>query len=69
MASLIRRRPPVVPVGTYTYWSWPPTGSGYEEMSWDLEPRTDPSPVGYFWSHQVAVVGGESAYLGLQTQG
>jgi hypothetical protein len=38
-------------------------------MRWDLEPRTDPSPVGYFWSHQVALVGGEAAYLGLQTQG
>jgi hypothetical protein len=38
-------------------------------MRWDLEPRSDPSPVGYFWSHQVALVGGEGAYLGLQTQG
>lgn len=38
-------------------------------MGWDLEPRTDPSPVGYFWSHQVGFVGGEGAYLGLQTEG
>lgn len=38
-------------------------------MSWELEPRTDPSPVGYFWSHQVALLGGEGGYLGLQTQG
>src|SRR6202453_913746 len=38
-------------------------------MCWDLEPRTDPSPVGYFWSHQVALVGGEGGYVGLQTEG
>jgi hypothetical protein len=25
--------------------------------------------VGYFWSHQVALLGGEAAYVGLQTQG
>lgn len=66
---VFRRRPPVVAVGTYTQWSWPSTGSGYDEMSWELEPRTDPSPVGYFWSHQVALVGGEAGYLGLQTEG
>lgn len=38
-------------------------------MRWELEPRTDPSPVGYFWSHQVALIGGEAAYFGLQTEG
>jgi hypothetical protein len=38
-------------------------------MRWEVEPRTDPSPVGYFWSHQVGFVGGEGAYLGIQTQG
>src|SRR6516165_4558081 len=64
-----RRRLPAVPVGTYTQWSWPPTRSGYDEMRWELEPRSDPSPVGYFWSHQVGLVGGDGAYLGLQTQG
>ena len=51
--ALFRRRPPVVPVGTYTTWTWPPAPSGYVEMRWVVEPRTDPSPVGYFWSHQV----------------
>src|SRR3954452_4960706 len=66
---LFRRRPRAVPVGTYTTWSWPPPRQGYEQMAWALEPRTDPSPVGYFWSHQVAIVGGEAAYVGLQTQG
>jgi hypothetical protein len=66
---MFRRRPPAVPVGTYTTWSWPPTAAGYDEMAWELEPRTDPSPVGYFWSHQVALLGGEAAYAGLQTQG
>lgn len=69
IASVFRRRPPVVPVGTYTQWSWPSTGSGYDEMRWELEPWTDPSPAGYFWSHQVALVGGEGGYLGLQTEG
>jgi hypothetical protein len=69
VASLFRRRPPTVPVGTYTTWSWPPSRSGYAEMRWEAEPRTDPSPVGYFWSHQVALIGGEAAYFGLQTQG
>jgi hypothetical protein len=64
-----RRDPRPVPVGPYTTWSWPATPLGYREMHWDLEPRTDPSPVGYFWSHQVALVGGEAAYFGLQTQG
>lgn len=67
--SAFRVGPPIVPVGTYTQWSWPPTRSGYGEMIWDLEPRTDPSPVGYFWSHQVGWVGGEGGYLGLQTMG
>jgi hypothetical protein len=38
-------------------------------VQWEVEPRTDPSPVGYFWSHQVALLGGEAAYFGLQTQG
>ncbi len=38
-------------------------------MSWEVEPRGDPSPVGYFWSHQVALIGGEAAYVGLQTCG
>lgn len=70
---LRRRRPPgrhpVAPVGTYTTWWWPARPSGYRHLAWDLEPRTDPSPVGYFWSHQVALVGGEAAYFGLQTQG
>jgi hypothetical protein len=67
--SMFRRRPPAVAVGTYTTWSWPPTSTGYTELHWDLEPLTDPSPVGYFWSHQVALIGGEAAYVGLQTEG
>jgi hypothetical protein len=67
--SSFRRRPPVVPVGTYTTWSWPATASGYDAFRWEVEPRTDPSPVGYFWSHQVGLVGGDGAYVGLQTQG
>ncbi|MFI5040765.1 MAG: DUF3472 domain-containing protein [Acidimicrobiales bacterium] len=66
---MLRRRPPAVPVGTYTTWSWPPTSVGYTELRWEVEPRTDPSPAGYFWSHQVALIGGEAAYVGLQTRG
>jgi hypothetical protein len=69
IASWIRRGPPAVPVGTYTQWSWPSTRSGYQEMQWQLEPRSDPSPVGYFWSHQFGLLGGDGGYLGLQTQG
>jgi hypothetical protein len=60
---------PAVAVGTYTTWWWPAAASGYRQFGWELEPRTDPSPVGYFWSHQVALVGGEAAYFGLQTMG
>jgi hypothetical protein len=66
---MFRRRAPAVPVGTYTTWSWPPTATGYGGFRWALQPRTDPTPVGYFWSHQVALVGGEAAYVGLQTMG
>jgi hypothetical protein len=66
---VFRRSPPAVSVGTYTTWSWAPTATGYADVQWELEPRTDPSPVGYFWSHQVALVGGEAAYVGLQTVG
>jgi hypothetical protein len=66
---VFRRRSPAVAIGTYTTWWWPPTPAGYSEFRWELEPRTDPSPVGYFWSHQVALLGGEAAYIGLQTMG
>jgi hypothetical protein len=67
--ALFRRRDAVAAVGTYTTWWWPETADGFGEMRWELEPRTDPSPVGYFWSHQLAVRGGEAAYFGLQTNG
>lgn len=66
---ILRRQPRPAAVGTYTSWSWPPVADGYHELAWDLEPRTDPSPVGYFWSHQVWLKGGEAAYFGLQTMG
>jgi hypothetical protein len=68
-AAVFRRSPPAVAVGTYTTWSWEPLPRGYAAFRWEVEPRTDPSPVGYFWSHQVAILGGEAAYAGLQTQG
>ena len=44
-------------------------GRATPTLCWEVEPRTDPSPVGYFWSHQVALIGGEAAYFGLQTRG
>jgi hypothetical protein len=66
---LFRRRQRVAAVGTYTTWWWPDAPGGFREMRWELEPRTDPSPVGYFWSHQLALLGGEAAYFGLQTNG
>jgi hypothetical protein len=69
LSNVFRRRIPTVPVGTYTTWSWPETPTGYSEMRWEVEPRTDPSPVGYFWSHQVGLLGGEAAYVGVQTMG
>lgn len=69
VSALFQRPPPAVPVGTYTTWSWRQAASGFSSMRWELEPRTDPSPVGYFWSHQVAIIGGEAAYFGLQTCG
>ena len=31
----------MVPVGTYTTWSWPTTRTGFTEMRWAVEPRTD----------------------------
>ena len=38
--------------GTYTDWHWPSAPNGYTSFEWELTPRTDPSPDGYFWSHQ-----------------
>src|SRR2546430_17704647 len=64
-----RRRAPVRPTGTYTQWDWPPAPEGYRAFIWDLGPQTDPSPDGYFWSHQFWLVGGEAGYAGLQTSG
>ena len=55
--------------GTYTDWHWPAAPSGYTSFEWELTPRTDPTPDGYFWSHQFWLVGGEAGYVGLQTLG
>ena len=55
--------------GTYTDWRWPDAPDGYTSFEWELTPRTDPSPDGYFWSHQFWLVGGEAGYVGLQTLG
>jgi uncharacterized protein DUF3472 len=55
--------------GTYTDWHWPSAPNGYTSFEWELTPRTDPTPDGYFWSHQFWLVGGEAGYVGLQTVG
>jgi hypothetical protein len=61
-------RPEVVsPTGTYTDVHFPPTAAGYDDLGWDVTIRVDPSPDGYFWSHQFGLVGGEQGYVGLQT--
>jgi hypothetical protein len=57
----------VSPTGTYTDISFPPQDGGYPDFQWDLTVRTDPSPDGYFWSHQFGFVGGDQGYCGLQT--
>lgn len=64
-----RRVPPPRPTGTYTDWRWPPNPDGYTRFDWTLTPERDPSPDGYFWSHQFGLVGGEGGYAGLQTMG
>jgi hypothetical protein len=56
-------------IGTYTDWHWPSAPDGYAGFEWELTPGTDPSPDGYFWSHQFWLVGGEAGYVGLQTMG
>ncbi|HMC51202.1 MAG TPA: hypothetical protein VKI64_00465 [Acidimicrobiales bacterium] len=63
------RRDPVRPTGTYTQWQWPSAPDGYRGFQWELSPGTDPSPDGYFWSHQFWIEGGEAGYAGLQTEG
>jgi hypothetical protein len=68
-----RRRSPathptvVSPTGTYTDVTFPPRDGGYPDFAWDVTVRTDPSPDGYFWSHQFGFVGGDQGYCGLQT--
>lgn len=64
-----RRLRAVRPTGTYTDWHWPSAPAGYARMEWEVVPETDPTPDGYFWSHQFGLVGGEAGYAGLQTLG
>jgi hypothetical protein len=47
--------------------AFPPVDGGYRDVRWDVTVRTDPSPDGYFWSHQFGLVGGDQGYCGLQT--
>lgn len=64
------------PTGAYTEWHWPeppPDGDGspgYKsfELGLTIE-REPPADVGYFWSHQVELQDGDTAYFGLQTLG
>jgi hypothetical protein len=59
------------PTGTFTYWDWPEAagGDGFGWFEWTVTPHTDPTPDGYFWSHQFWLVGGPAGYCGLQTVG
>lgn len=64
------------PTGVFTEWFWPepPVSDngkiGYVDFEHRLTPEIDPgSEVGYFWSHQVELVQGATAYFGLQTRG
>jgi hypothetical protein len=57
------------PTGTYTEWNWPdPEGYADFEHGLTIE-REPPDGVGFFWSHQVELRNGETAYFGLQTLG
>lgn len=57
------------PTGTYTEWNWP-EAAGYSDFEHGLTiEREPPSGTGYFWSHQVGLRNGETAYFGLQTLG
>lgn len=57
------------PTGAYTEWNWPEPG-GYSDFEHGLVIEREPPPgVGYFWSHQVELRNGETAYFGLQTLG
>lgn len=42
---------------------------GFAWMEWTVTALTDPTPDGYFWSHQFWLVGGPAGYCGLQTLG
>ena len=64
---LSTRHPAVTPTGTYTDVQFPPTAGGYESFEWSVTPRTDPSPDGFFWSHQFGFDRGDQGYCGLQT--
>jgi len=64
------------PTGAYTEWNWPDAPhnadgkSGFYSVEHRVTPEIDPGKtVGYFWSHQVALVDGGAAYFGLQTLG
>jgi hypothetical protein len=64
---LTQPAPVISPTGTYTDVAFPATNNGYDDFAWELTLRTDPSPDGYFWSHQFGFVGGDQGYCGLQT--
>lgn len=59
----------IAPTGTYTDWYWPTTTPGYQSFEWEVTPKVDPTPDGYFWAHQFQFNNGDGGYFGLQTQG
>lgn len=57
------------PTGTYTDWNWPSTQTGYSSFEWNVTVLKDPTPAGYFWSHQFGFKNGNGGYAGLQSNG
>jgi len=55
--------------GTYTWWTWPDSSSGYRlfEHTLTVEAVTENAP--YFWAHQIGFKDGDVGYIGLQSNG
>lgn len=58
---------PIVPSGTYSFWN---TLSGsFKSARWKLRPEVDPTPSGYFFGNQGAIVNSDVWYAGIQAKG
>lgn len=58
--------PAVAPNGTYSWWYWPASSSGYYNFDERLTIVGHSPGTHYFWAHQIGFVGGDGGYLGLQ---